>query len=153
VAGTLLYCCRVVGTTYLIHVVGQLLRVPGQFRGVSRMPTYEYLCKECSHRFEKWQKMTDEPLEICPVCSGTVRRVYYPTGIVFKGSGFYKTDHGASSSTNSNGHAAKDENGAAAAATPENGPSSKHKPASAGPGSKSTGTAKSEKTVAAATPN
>lgn len=59
------------------------------------MPTYEYLCKTCSHRFETWQKMTAEPLSVCPECGGTIRRVPYPAGIVFKGSGFYKTDHPA----------------------------------------------------------
>ena len=59
------------------------------------MPTYEYLCKTCSHRFETWQKMTDEPLTVCPECGATIRRVLYPAGIVFKGSGFYKTDHPA----------------------------------------------------------
>jgi putative FmdB family regulatory protein len=57
------------------------------------MPTYEYLCKTCSHRFETWQKMTDDPLTICPECGATIRRVLFPAGIVFKGSGFYKTDH------------------------------------------------------------
>jgi putative FmdB family regulatory protein len=58
------------------------------------MPTYEYVCKTCSHRFETWQKMTDEPLTICPECGGSIRRVLFPAGVVFKGSGFYKTDHG-----------------------------------------------------------
>jgi len=58
------------------------------------MPTYEYQCKSCDHRFEIWQKMTDEPLTVCPQCHGTIRRVLFPAGIVFKGSGFYKTDHG-----------------------------------------------------------
>ncbi len=58
------------------------------------MPTYEYQCKSCSHRFEVWQKMIDEPLSVCPECQGTIRRVLFPAGIVFKGSGFYKTDHG-----------------------------------------------------------
>jgi putative FmdB family regulatory protein len=57
------------------------------------MPTYDYLCQACSHRFETWQKMTDEPLSICPECGGHIRRVLYPTGVIFKGSGFYKTDH------------------------------------------------------------
>lgn len=57
------------------------------------MPTYEYLCKTCSHRFETWQKMTDEPLTECPECGSTIRRVLYPAGVVFKGAGFYKTDH------------------------------------------------------------
>lgn len=57
------------------------------------MPTYEYLCKTCGHRFETWQKMTDEPLTECPECGQRIRRVLYPAGVVFKGSGFYKTDH------------------------------------------------------------
>jgi len=57
------------------------------------MPTYEYLCQSCSHRFETWQKMTDEPLTTCPECGQHIRRVLYPTGVIFKGSGFYKTDH------------------------------------------------------------
>ncbi len=57
------------------------------------MPTYEYLCQTCSHRFETWQKMTDEPLTTCPECGNHIRRVLYPAGVVFKGSGFYKTDH------------------------------------------------------------
>ena len=61
------------------------------------MPTYEYLCQTCSHRFETWQKMTDEPLTTCPECGSHIRRVLFPAGIVFKGSGFYKTDHNGSS--------------------------------------------------------
>jgi|SRR3954466_14826815 len=66
------------------------------------MPTYEYRCKSCDHRFEVWQKMADEPLKICPECEGTIRRVLFPAGIVFKGSGFYKTDHGTSKVVNEN---------------------------------------------------
>lgn len=58
------------------------------------MPTYEYLCESCSHRFETWQKMTDEPLTTCPVCGQHIHRVLFATGVVFKGSGFYKTDYG-----------------------------------------------------------
>jgi putative FmdB family regulatory protein len=67
------------------------------------MPTYEYLCQACSHRFETWQKMTADPLTICPECGGYIRRVLHPAGIVFKGSGFYKTDHGNSTLPPSNG--------------------------------------------------
>ena len=74
------------------------------------MPTYEYLCRGCSHRFETWQKMTDDPLTICPECGGVIRRVLFPAGIVFKGSGFYKTDHSGSAPVASeNGHANKSE--------------------------------------------
>ena len=67
------------------------------------MPTYEYLCQTCSHRFETWQKMTDEPLTACPECGGHIRRVLFPAGVVFKGSGFYKTDYsnGKSNATSS----------------------------------------------------
>ena len=74
------------------------------------MPTYEYLCRTCSHRFETWQKMTDDPLTTCPECGGTIRRVLFPAGIVFKGSGFYKTDHnGSGAAVNENGNANKNE--------------------------------------------
>jgi putative FmdB family regulatory protein len=119
------------------------------------MPTYEYLCKKCSHRFEQWQKMTDEPLSVCPECGGAIRRVYYPAGIVFKGSGFYKTDHNNSSSTHANGHAAKVEGDAAVAATPERGGASEQKPAPAAgeSGGNRADAAKGEKKATAPTPN
>jgi len=68
------------------------------------MPTYEYQCKTCNHRFETRQKMTDEPLTICPECGGHIRRVLFPAGIVFKGPGFYKTDHNGHSEPSANGH-------------------------------------------------
>jgi putative FmdB family regulatory protein len=74
------------------------------------MPTYEYACRECSNRFETWQKMTDDPLTNCPECGGSIRRVLFPAGVVFKGSGFYKTDHGNSGSVASdNGNPTKSE--------------------------------------------
>src|SRR5215467_6604970 len=74
------------------------------------MPTYEYACRECSNRFETWQKMTDDPLTTCPECGGSIRRVLFPAGVVFKGSGFYKTDHGDSSSkVSENGNSQKSE--------------------------------------------
>lgn len=60
------------------------------------MPTYEYLCQTCSHRFEIWQKMADEPLTVCPSCGEYIQRVFYATGVIFKGSGFYKTDYRSS---------------------------------------------------------
>ena len=57
------------------------------------MPTYEYACTSCSHRFETRQRMTDDPITTCPECHGSTYRVLFPVGIVFKGSGFYKTDN------------------------------------------------------------
>ena len=56
------------------------------------MPTYEYACTECGDRTEVVQKISDPPMTACPVCGGTLRRVFSPVGIVFKGSGFYRTD-------------------------------------------------------------
>ncbi len=61
------------------------------------MPTYEYECTQCAHRFEKFQPITTEPIKICPVCQGTVRRLIGGgSGIIFKGSGFYQTDYRSS---------------------------------------------------------
>ncbi len=56
------------------------------------MPMYDYRCKACSARFEAWQKFTDDPISVCPTCSGPAQRVIHAAGIMFKGSGFYSTD-------------------------------------------------------------
>jgi putative FmdB family regulatory protein len=56
------------------------------------MPTYEYACTECGDRTEVVQSISDPPLTTCTVCGGTLRKVFSPVGIVFKGSGFYRTD-------------------------------------------------------------
>ncbi len=56
------------------------------------MPTYEYACKSCGERLEVQQKFTDDPLTECPECGGALRKVFSAVGVVFKGSGFYKTD-------------------------------------------------------------
>ena len=56
------------------------------------MPTYEYACAECGERLEAVQKFSDDPLTVCPACGGRLRKVFSPVGIVFKGSGFYRTD-------------------------------------------------------------
>lgn len=63
------------------------------------MPTYEYLCKSCGHRFDVWQSFSDDPLTECPNCGAHIQRVVFPAGIVFKGSGFYKNDSRGSTST------------------------------------------------------
>ncbi|MCK2238127.1 MULTISPECIES: FmdB family zinc ribbon protein [unclassified Crossiella] len=56
------------------------------------MPTYQYACTECEHRFEAVQAFTDATLTECPNCSGKLRKLFGAVGIVFKGSGFYRTD-------------------------------------------------------------
>ena len=61
------------------------------------MPTYQYACTACDHRFEAVQSFSDPSLTDCPVCSGRLRKVFSSVGIVFKGSGFYRTDSRAGS--------------------------------------------------------
>ena len=56
------------------------------------MPTYEYRCDTCAKNFDVVQSFTDDPLTECPTCGSSVRKVFGSVGIVFKGSGFYKTD-------------------------------------------------------------
>ncbi len=60
------------------------------------MPIYEYECERCSRTFEVIQKFSDEPIAVCAVCSGPVRRVLSPPGLVFKGTGWYVTDYARS---------------------------------------------------------
>ena len=64
------------------------------------MPTYSYACTECDNRFDIVQSFSDDTLTVCPACSGKLRKLFNSVGIVFKGSGFYRTDsRGGSSST------------------------------------------------------
>jgi putative FmdB family regulatory protein len=65
------------------------------------VPTYQYACTACDERLEVVQKFTDDPLTVCDECGGHLRKVYSAVGIVFKGSGFYRTD-------SRNGSGAKD---------------------------------------------
>lgn len=68
------------------------------------MPIYGYACSQCGHELEVFQSMSAEPLRVCPECSGSLRKLLYPVGVQFKGSGFYSTDYkGGSSSKNGRG--------------------------------------------------
>jgi putative FmdB family regulatory protein len=111
------------------------------------MPTYEYLCNHCSHRFEIWQKMTDDPLTTCPKCGQHIRRVLFPAGIVFKGSGFYKTDHGNGAIAGENGHAPKSDEAAATKAGENKAAAAESKSSESKPAESSSG-ASSESKVA-----
>ncbi|MEV4066276.1 FmdB family zinc ribbon protein [Nonomuraea dietziae] len=63
------------------------------------MPTYQYVCNDCGQPLEVVQKFSDDALTICPNCEGQLRKVFSAVGIVFKGSGFYRTDNRSSSAT------------------------------------------------------
>jgi len=70
------------------------------------MPIYGYRCSQCGHELEVFQSMSAQPLSICPECGGPLRKLLYPVGVHFKGSGFYTTDYkngGASASTADSG--------------------------------------------------
>ena len=56
------------------------------------MPTYQYRCTDCGHELEEFQSFTDDALTVCPVCGGRLRKLFNAVGVVFKGSGFYRTD-------------------------------------------------------------
>ncbi|ADG79857.1 Regulatory protein, FmdB family OS=Tsukamurella paurometabola (strain ATCC 8368 / DSM / CCUG 35730 / CIP 100753 / JCM 10117 / KCTC 9821 / NBRC 16120 / NCIMB 702349 / NCTC 13040) OX=521096 GN=Tpau_3272 PE=4 SV=1 [Tsukamurella paurometabola] len=56
------------------------------------MPTYSYACKECGEAFDAVQSFSDDPLTVCPNCGGPLRKLFNSVGVVFKGSGFYRTD-------------------------------------------------------------
>src|SRR5438309_10406759 len=72
------------------------------------MPTYQYACTECGEQLEVVQKFSDEPLTVCPACEGRLRKVFSPVGVVFTGSGFYKTDSRKSTATSSSSSAKSD---------------------------------------------
>lgn len=67
------------------------------------MPTYQYSCTECGHFFEAVQSFSDDSLTVCPECNGRLRKVFNAVGVVFKGSGFYRTDSRGSSTSSDTG--------------------------------------------------
>jgi putative FmdB family regulatory protein len=77
------------------------------------VPTYQYACTECGDQSEVVQRFSDDPLTICGACGGRLRKVFSPVGIVFKGSGFYRTDSraGAVSGGASNGKSGESSDG------------------------------------------
>ncbi len=119
------------------------------------MPTYQYACTDCGHRFEQVQAFTDPSLTECPNCGGKLRKVYGSVGVVFKGTGFYRTDarNGANGKPAAvDGKAEKSEKVSAAASSEAGG--SKSSDASSSSGSTaaaSAGSASSSSSGSAAT--
>jgi putative FmdB family regulatory protein len=69
------------------------------------VPTYSYACTECGNRFDVVQAFTDDALTTCEQCSGRLRKLFNSVGVVFKGSGFYRTDSRESAKSETNGSA------------------------------------------------
>ena len=105
------------------------------------MPTYQYACTECDNSFEQFQSFSDDALTVCPQCAGRLRKVFNAVGVVFKGSGFYRTDSRPASADDKpavkTGEAASGGDSSGSPATPE-------KKKKAGPKSESSSTKTAE---------
>ena len=75
------------------------------------MPTYQYACTECDHAFEQFQSFSEDSLTVCPRCEGRLRKVFNAVGVVFKGSGFYRTDNRSDAKSSSTAAASGTSNG------------------------------------------
>jgi putative FmdB family regulatory protein len=85
------------------------------------VPTYQYACTECGEQLEVVQKFTDDALTVCPECDGRLRKVFSPVGVVFKGSGFYRTDSRNGANVSSNGSSKASANGSGDTSAAANG--------------------------------
>ena len=112
------------------------------------MPTYQYACTECGEQLEVVQKFTDDALTVCPACDGRLRKVFSPVGVVFKGSGFYRTDSRNGANVSSNGSSKASSNGSGDTSAAANGSAGNGAPPN-GASPSSSATAKKETTAAA----
>ena len=109
------------------------------------MPVYQYACTECGEQLEVRQSFTDDALTVCPACEGRLRKVLSAVGVVFKGSGFYRTDSrvGASSNVAANGSSSSSESSesstASSSSNGSNGSSESSSSGSSSNGSSSSG--------------
>lgn len=90
------------------------------------MPTYAYACKDCGHEFDIVQSFTDDSLTVCPECEGALRKKFNSVGVVFKGSGFYRTDSRADGKNgSSNGSSKSSSNGSSSSSSSDSSSTSK----------------------------
>lgn len=109
-----------------------------------RVPTYQYACTECEHAFEQVQSFTEDSLSVCPQCEGRLRKVFNAVGVVFKGSGFYRTDSRNDSRNGSKSSSSSSDSGSSSASSDAGSSSSSDAGSSSGNGSgSSTGSASS----------
>jgi putative FmdB family regulatory protein len=109
------------------------------------VPTYQYACTTCGEQVEAVQRFDDEPLSVCPACGGSLRKVFSPVGIVFKGSGFYRTDSRKAAKSEDSGAKAAKSNGSSGSGEG----SSEGKKDSASSDGKKTGAAKTSQPAGA----
>ena len=92
---------------------------------VLKLPTYGYQCTQCQHEFSVFQSMKDDPIATCPECGGAVKRLLYPVGIVFKGSGWYINDSRSPDKSESGGDKPAESKSTESASTASTGSDSK----------------------------
>ena len=102
------------------------------------VPKYQYQCKDCGEALEIQQSFTDDALTVCPNCGGDLRKVFGAVGVVFKGSGFYKTDSRSGSSSSSSGSSSSSSSSSdGSKPAGESKPATKSEPAASKPATKS----------------
>ncbi|HVW42965.1 MAG TPA: FmdB family zinc ribbon protein [Amycolatopsis sp.] len=114
------------------------------------MPTYQYACKECGHRFEAVQSFSEASLTECPECSGTLRKLYGAVGVIFKGSGFYRNDSRSESSKSSASTSSSSSSSSSSADSSSSSGSSNSSSSSSESGSKKSDSSTSSSSKAAA---
>ena len=109
------------------------------------MPTYQYACTACGHQLEVVQSFTDSALTVCPECDGSLRKLFSGVGVVFKGSGFYRTDSRSGTNSSVPASSTSGDSGASASSSgsTDGGASSTSGSSSAAPGASSGGASSS----------
>jgi putative FmdB family regulatory protein len=113
------------------------------------LPTYQYRCTECDHAFEEFQSFTDDALTVCPNCGGKLRKVFNAVGVVFKGSGFYRTDSRKTGSSSDSGSSSASSGSSGESSSSSSGSTSGSKDASSSKDSSSS----SSSSTASSTPS
>ena len=114
------------------------------------MPTYSYACTECDNKFDVVQAFTDDSLTECPQCNGRLRKVFGKVGVVFKGSGFYRTDSREAGKSTSSGSTGKSSSESSSSSSSSSEGSSKKSSDSSSSASSSSSSSGSSSTPAAA---
>ena len=114
------------------------------------MPTYSYACTECDNKFDQVQAFTDDALTECPQCSGRLRKLFGKVGVVFKGSGFYRTDSREDSKKKSASSSGGSSESSSSSSSSSDSSSSSSSTTSAGSSSSSTSSSSSSAPAAAA---
>ncbi|MGU3651836.1 FmdB family zinc ribbon protein [Mycolicibacterium sp. A43C] len=113
------------------------------------MPTYSYACTECDNRFDVVQAFSDDALTACPKCNGRLRKLFGKVGVVFKGSGFYRTDSRDSSTSSSSSSKSSSSESSSSSSSDSGSSSSSSSSSSSGTSSTSTSSTSSSTPAAA----